>query len=134
MKTHLEFKSENFRSYGDESEGVNWDAGIYGRRLAEYLSEKLAERGIFADGLAEDWGWYLSVQHTGKFTMFIGCGCNETPETNGNCHVFVEPKTPTIRKWFKTIDVKEPVEKLANTLYDILSTDTDIHDLRWVDV
>jgi hypothetical protein len=131
MKTHFVFKSNKFPSYGNESEGVNWDAGIYGRRLAEYLTENLAATGIVVDALAEDWGWDLSVVHEGKFRMFIGCGCNNHPESDGSFHVFVEPKKPTIRRWFKTIDVREPVERIVNAVYSILSSDPDIYDLKW---
>ncbi len=134
MRTHLKFKSDKLPSFGDESEGVNWNAGIHGKRLAEYLTLRLAENGIIADGIAEDWGWHLQVEHQGNFKMFIACACHNSPEHDGHFYVIVEPKTPQIRKWFKTIEVKEPVEKVVTAIHAILSTDPDIRDLAWVEI
>jgi hypothetical protein len=133
MKTHLEFKSDKFPSYGNESEGVNWDAGIYGKRLAEYLTAKLADKGILVDAIDEDWGWYLSVKHAGKFDLAVCCAFHNNPEIDSpSFQVFVKPDTPTIRKWFKNIDVEKPVESLAATLHQILADDPAIRELQWV--
>lgn len=46
MKTHVEFNSDKFPSYDTEEEGVNYEAGVYGKRLAEYLRDKLTTKGI----------------------------------------------------------------------------------------
>jgi hypothetical protein len=132
MKTHFEFKSDKFPSYGNESEGVNWEAGIYGKRLAEYLTAKFAEKGVFVDAIDEDWGWYLGVRHSGKFELSVACAFYENPEYGSEYfQVFIMPNTPTITKWFRKIDVKEPVENLAAILHHIFSNDPEINDLRW---
>jgi hypothetical protein len=132
MKTSLEFKSDQFPSYGDETEGVNWDAGIYGKRLADFLVKELAAKDIhFSSHYPEDWGWCLEVQHGGNFRMFIGCG--SVTETENEFRCFVEPSTPQIKKWFKTIDFREPVEKLSEAIYAILAASPGIQNLLWLD-
>lgn len=44
MKTQAGFRSSKFPRYEDEEEQIN--PGLWGKRLAEYLVQKLAERGI----------------------------------------------------------------------------------------
>ncbi len=42
MKTQVEFRSNKFPSYEGEEEQIN--PGLWGKRLAEYLVQKLSER------------------------------------------------------------------------------------------
>jgi hypothetical protein len=130
MKTHFEFKSPSFPSNADETEGVNWSAGIFGKKLAEFLKLKLPGRGVsVGDVYHEDWGWCLEIIHEGNFLMFVGC--SSIDETANQFHCFIHPNSPTIRKWFKKIDVRKPVEKLATALYEVLLNEPTIEDLRW---
>jgi len=58
VKTQVEFRSSKFPPYEGEEEQIN--PGLWGKRLAEYLVQKLAERGIETEEMvAEDWGWYV---------------------------------------------------------------------------
>lgn len=53
----VQFRSSKFPSYGTEEEGANFEAGLWGKWLAEYLQAKLPAKGFpvkFA--VAEDWG------------------------------------------------------------------------------
>jgi hypothetical protein len=43
MKTQFEFRSSKFPPYEGEEEQIN--PGLWGKRLAEYLVKKLAEKG-----------------------------------------------------------------------------------------
>ena len=132
MRTRVEFASEKFPSYGNIDEGANYDQGVFGRRLAEYLSEKLPLQGFEVSGMSvEDWGWRLDIENPEKFPLSVGCS-NYGDE--GNPHRFlclIEPSTPFIRKLFNKIDVRETVEKLATTLDRILTGDPDISAVRW---
>jgi len=44
MKTQVEFKSSKFPPYDGEEDQIN--PGLWGRKLAEYLVEKLADLDI----------------------------------------------------------------------------------------
>ena len=62
MNTQVEFRSSKFPPYEGEEEQIN--PGLWGKRLAEYLVEKLAAKGISTDGMmAEDWGWFVPVRN-----------------------------------------------------------------------
>lgn len=55
MKTQVELRSFKFPRYKGEEKQIN--PGVWGRRLAEYLVQKLSEKGIQTDEIiAEDCG------------------------------------------------------------------------------
>lgn len=129
MRSHVEFRSAKFPACDDENEKVN--PGRWGRRLAEYLYEKLQERGFAVDDIhAEDWGWGIRFAPGAfPFPMWIGCGnCDEHPDKH---LVFIEPSKPVIRKFFRRIDTTVDVGRVADALDKILTSDPDIHTLRW---
>ena|SRR5581483_3723303 len=127
MKTQVEFYSDKFPPYDGEEEQIN--PGLWGKRLAEYLQQRLKERGILTrDPVAEDWGWVLPVENN-SFDLWIGCG-----HQNGDDHeflCFIEPSTPVIRRFFKKIDTTDAVRRVADAMNKILSSDLDIRNVRW---
>jgi hypothetical protein len=127
MKTHVEFRSSKFPPYEGEEDDINPDR--FGRRVAEYLAEKLKAEGI-ATGeiLCEDWGVVLPVVNEG-FRLWIGVGNYGEGDDGFLC--FIEPHTPTIRKWFKRIDTTPSVVPLQRAMEKILESDPDIHDVKW---
>jgi hypothetical protein len=132
MRTHVEFRSDKFPSYEDDVEGVNWKSGIYGKRLADYIVERLPQHGIeVARHLAEDWGWYIEIKHDGGFTLSVGCGHYQEYKNGFLC--FVEPSKPVIRKWFKKIDTSSSIKKITSALDTILTGDREIIAIRWWD-
>jgi hypothetical protein len=127
MRTHVEFRSSKFSAYEGEEEQVN--PGLWGKRLAEYLSEHLQKAEIQTGQIyAEDWGWVIPLAHD-PFPLWIGCG-RHGEQADGYL-VFMEPSTPTIRKFFKKIDTIEVVERVTNTLDEILNSDPEIQGIRW---
>jgi len=118
MKTHVEFRSDKFPPYEGEEDQINPD--LWGKRLGEYLKEKLIGHGIeTGDLIAEDWGWRLPVKNE-TFSMWIGCGHYQEYPNGYLC--FVEPSKPTIR-----------VGRVVEALGKILESDRDITDVRWWD-
>lgn len=70
-----------------------------GKRLSEYLVQKLAERGIRTEEMvAEDWGWYLPVRNEG-FRLVLCCGHQNKDDDAFLC--FTDPSTPTVKKFSK---------------------------------
>ena len=70
MKTQVEFRSSKFPPYEGEEEQIN--PGLWGKRLAEYLVQKLSEKGIKTEEIiAEDWGWYIPVQNEGFSSLSV---------------------------------------------------------------
>ena len=125
MKTHFEFRSAKFPAYDGEEDEIN--PGVWGRRLAEYLVEKLLAAGIETEApIAEDWGWYVPVRND-RFRLAICCGHQSGDDDEFLC--FTDPSTSQVRKGFKKIDVTAELTRLTEAIHQILSTDPDIDSL-----
>lgn len=130
MQTKVEFRSAQFPPYEPEREEmINLEAGIWGRRLAEYLAEKLAGKGIVVGQMnPEDWGWYLPVEVDGV-ALALACGHQYGDDDQFLC--FTDPSTPIVRKLFRKVDLTAPLLHLTGALRDILAADLEIRDIVW---
>lgn len=127
MNTLVEFRSSKFPAYEGEEEQIN--PGLWGKRLAEYVVQKLAEKGIRTDPIiAEDWGWYVPIPNEG-FRLAVCCGHQYGDDDVFVC--FTEPSRPIVRKLFRKIDATPQLTRLTEALRDILSSDPDIKDVQW---
>jgi hypothetical protein len=127
MKTRVEFKSDKFPPYPGEEADIN--PGLWGKRLAEYLQERLLLHGFKVTAVgAEDWGWTVELENP-EFPLWIGCGHQYDQPHDFLC--FIEPSRPFVRRWFKKIATSAQVNQVAEALRQILEADPDIHDLRW---
>jgi hypothetical protein len=128
MNTHVEFRSNKFPPCEGEQEEIN--PGLWGKRLAEYLKEKLADLGIeTGDIVTEDWGCLIPVANK-TFELWLGCGHQYGDDDVFLC--FLEPSKPMIRKLFKKIDTTQEVTRLSQALEKILASDSDIREVRWL--
>ncbi|MBA4149197.1 MAG: hypothetical protein H0X66_13870 [Verrucomicrobia bacterium] len=129
MKTQVEFRSSKFPPYEREEEQIN--PGLWGKRLAEYLVQKLSDKGIMPEGIiAEDWGYYIPVQNEG-FKLAICCGHQNGDDDEFLC--FTDPSTPVVKKFFRKIDATSQLSRLTETLQQILSSDPEIRDVTWTE-
>jgi hypothetical protein len=72
LRTHVEFRSAKFPAYPAEEDEINPD--LWGKRLAEYLRDRLKPEGIQTEEIySEDWGWAVPVAHP-LVSVWIGCG------------------------------------------------------------
>ena len=127
MKTQVEFRSSKFPPCEGEEEQIN--PGLWGKRLAEYLVEKLAEKGIETEEIiAEDWGWYIPVRNEG-FRLALCCGHQDGDDDQFLC--FTDPDTPIVKKFFRKIDATAQLTQLTGALEQILAADPDIRDIEW---
>jgi hypothetical protein len=127
MHTQVEFRSSKFPPYEGEEEEIN--PGLWGKRLTEYLAQKLAERGIETEEFTvEDWGCYLPVKNEG-FRLALCCGHQDGDEDQ--FLIFTEPSTPKVKKFFRTIDATAPLTRLLDAVREILSADPDIREIVW---
>ncbi len=127
MKTQVEFRSSKFPAYPGEEEEIN--PGRWGKRLAEYLFEKLRDKGVqVGDIYSEDWGWAIPIN--GKpFTMWVGCGNYEEYPDGFLC--FIEPSKPVIWKFLQRIDVSKDVIFISEKIEEILREESEIKEVRW---
>jgi hypothetical protein len=129
VKTQVEFRSDKFPAYEGEEEQIN--PGLWGKRLAEYLAQKLAEKGITTGPpIAEDWGWYVPIQNEG-FRLALCCGHQNGEDDEFLC--FTDPATPVVKKLFSKIDATVELTRLTEALQQILSSDREIRDVVWTE-
>ena len=129
MKTQVEFRSNKFPAYEGEEEQIN--PGLWGKRLAEYLVQKLADRGIETERMvAEDWGWYVQIKNP-RFTLAVCCGHQNGDDDEFLC--FTDPDTPIVKKLFKKIDATAQLTRLTEALQQILASDPEIRDVVWTE-
>ena len=127
MKTQVAFRSDKFPPYEGEEEQIN--PGLWGKRLAEYLVERLTEKGIQTEEIiAEDWGWYIPIRNEG-FRLAICCGHQDGDADEFLC--FTDPSTPIAKKFFKKIDATAHLTRLTEALQQILSSDPGIREVVW---
>lgn len=127
MKTHLEFRSSAFPPYPEEEEQIN--PGLFGRRLAEFLVERLKDAGFNPDEPGpEDWGWYITVENP-NFPLWIGCGHYQEYEDGFLC--FIEPSKPVVRRWFRKVSTEAMVSRIASVLESSLGSHPAVYGLRW---
>lgn len=127
MKTQVEFRSQKFPPYDGEEELIN--PGLWGKRLAEYLVQKLAEKGIQTEFIiGEDWGWYIPLQNEG-FRLALCCGHQDGDKDQFLC--FTDPSTPIVKKLFRKIDATPQLTRLTEALQQILAADPEIRDVVW---
>jgi hypothetical protein len=129
MNTQVEFKSSKFPPYEGEEEEIN--PGLWGKRLAEYLVEKLAEMGVQTnDIVVEDWGYYITVRNE-EFELALCCGHQSGDDDEFLC--FTEPSKPIVKKLFRKVDVTAELSRLTEALDKILSSDPDIKEIVWTE-
>lgn len=129
MKTQVEFRSSKFPPYEGEEDQIN--PGLWGKRLAEYLVQKLAEREIeTGEMVAEDWGWYVPVRNEG-FRLAVCCGHQNGDDEEFLC--FIDPTIPIVKKLFKKIDATPQLIRLTEALQQILVSDPDIREIVWTE-
>ena len=130
MKTQVEFRSSKFPPYQGEEKEIN--PGLWGKRLAEYLVVKLAERGFETDPIiAEDWGWYVPVRNEG-FRLALCCG-HQSGDDGDEFLCFTDPSRPIVKKLFRKIDATAQLTRLTQALEQILASDPDIRDVVWTE-
>lgn len=105
--------------------------GLWGKRLAEYLVDKLSARGIrTGDISAEDWGWRIPVEIRGV-NADVCCGHQNGDDDQFCC--FTDPRTPVFKRLFRRVDVTEQLVRITEALEAILSSDPDIREVTWTE-
>ena len=127
MQTFVEFRSSKFPPYDGEEEDIN--PGLWGKRLAEYFVDQLADHGFEAEEIiAEDWGWYVPIANDG-FRLALCCGHQYGDDDQ--FLVFTDPREPVIRKFLRKVDATEELTRLTDAVRQILTEDPEISDVLW---
>lgn len=128
MKTYVEFRSSRFPPYEDGSDEVN--PGVFGKRLAEFMKEGLARKGLKPNEIiAEDWGYIIPLEND-RFNLWVGCA--NIDETVDRFLCFIEQDRPVVyRYWFfGKIDTTQVVEKVHRAMDECLTQNEGVFEKK----
>jgi hypothetical protein len=125
MRTHLEFHAAKFAE--PEGVGNTYNPDIQGAKLAGFLSSEFKALGYSGAIIEEDWGWMIDLAND-EFPVWLGCASYAGPE---DWLAFIEPSKPFVRRWFKKIDTRPTVAKVANLLEGVLTNKGGATGLNW---
>ena len=129
MRTDLEFNSNFFEPIDGEEDETN--PGIFGKALAQFLSDEFELRGYETDIFPEDWGWHVELSPTSTplpYALWFGCSSYDDV---GDWLIQIHPHKPIIRRWFKKYDVTLEVKTVASLIEEILVQKAAATNLRW---
>lgn len=116
MKTLFKFKSADFPEYVDREDSIR--PGLYGRRLAEFMSTKLAGAGYRVLGIfPEPDGWIVELENA-NFPLRVAC-CSFI-DAPGTYICAIDPAKAFVRLWFERIPTMEIVGPLGDAVEKIL--------------
>ncbi len=118
----LRFESSAFAVTTSEDEETN--PGIFGKSLAQWLSEQLVARGFkVTDVIPEDFGWCVGVDSS-PYASYVAC--SNTPDHKTQWAVFVFAEGGLLSRLLGKDKRTEVVATLFATVKEILSASTSI--------
>ncbi len=127
MGPQVTFYSEFFKPVPGEDDQTN--PGRFGKSLAEWLAERLKERGVTVEGvIPEDFGWVVIVSRK-PFMLWLGCG--NTDGSTAEWSVFTVAELSLMQRLFGRIDPTSEVEKLKTHLSELVPTIPRVSSIVW---
>ena len=121
------FQTDFFKPVPGEEEETN--PGRYGKALAQWLAERLKERGVAVEGvIPEDLGWVVMVSRK-PFMLWLGCG--NTDGSTNEWNVFPVAELSTVQRLFKRADPASEIEKLRAHLSELVPSIPGVTNITW---
>jgi hypothetical protein len=122
----LEFASSEFAITPGEDSETN--PGIYGKALANWLSQQLRSKGVPAgEAFAEDFGWCVSVESS-PHSLYVACA--NAPDIPDGWRVFVFAEGGILARLLGRDRSAEAVQNLYRTTKDCLEQAPGARDIR----
>lgn len=122
----LIFESDAFAPEAGEDKATN--PGIFGKRLAEWLRERLSGSAFTPrDVLAEDFGWLVPVESS-PHSLYVACA--STDGTGEEWRVFVFAEGGLLARLMGRDRRHESVDALHAALRELLGREPAIRNLR----
>jgi hypothetical protein len=125
--SQVTFTTDFFKPIQGEEEKTS--PGRYGKQLAEWLAEKLQERGVAVEGvIPEDFGWVVMVSRK-PFLLWLGCGNTEGSATEWSIFPVAEPSI--FHRLFNRINPTSVIEMLKAHVAELVPSIPGISNLTW---
>lgn len=127
MSSQVTFTTDFFKPIPGEDEQTN--PARFGKALAEWLAERLKERGMPVEGvIPEDFGWVVMVARK-PFMLWLGCGNTDGSTTEWS--VFPVAESSLIQRLFRRIDPNSEVERLRAHLAELVPLIPGVSNVVW---
>ena len=125
--TQVTFTSEFFKPSSGEDEQTN--PGRFGKALAEWLAERLKERGVSIEGvIPEDFGWVIMISRK-PCRLWLGCGNTDGSTTVWS--VFPVAELSLLQRIFKSVDPVPEIEKIKSHLVELVPLIPGVANVVW---
>jgi hypothetical protein len=119
----LHFESAAFGIDPGEDDATN--PGIFGRALAQWVRDRLRERGLPAeDVIAEDFGWCVPVRLE-PHAVYVACAS----DGGQSWQLFVFAEGGLLQRLFGQDTRRESMDRVFDAVRQALASSPDIHDL-----
>lgn len=121
------FTTDFFKPTADEEEQTNPER--YGKELAQWLAERLKERGVLIEEVVpEDFGWVVMISRK-PFMLWLGCGNTDGSTTEWT--VFPIAELSTLQRLFKRVDPAPEIERLRTHLVELVPSIPGVANIVW---
>lgn len=127
MGKFIHIRSKKFPVQSGEDDEIIND-GMYGKALAKYLQEQLAQRGYVVPFVcAEDWGWWVELDTS---PIRSGICIYALPESSDPIEYVCSDGFTSDRNWswakFRFIDTRQLSSKIYDDLVQTFQSDQDV--------
>jgi hypothetical protein len=129
MRTNVRFTSPSFEPRDPDNGQVN--PGRLGRELADWLHDRLHERGIrVSQPMSEDWGWLVAVDQ-GDAALMLACGNVDGSRTRWLVSV-LEPRRGLLDRLLgRDVSSPETLGAVVSALDASLGAEPAVTDVEW---
>jgi hypothetical protein len=123
----LHFESSTFGTDPSETEHTNPD--IFGRSLAEWVGERLRERGLPAEPvIAEDFGWCVPVRLE-PHAVYVACASEEELQRSWRWQLFVFAEGGLLKRLFGHDTRRQSIDRVFGAVREALQSSRDVQNL-----
>lgn len=121
------FTADFFTPLPGEEEQTN--PGCYGQALAQWMADRLRERGVSVEGLIpEDFGWVVMISRR-PFMLWLACS-----NTDGSIiewTVYPVAELSVMQRLFKRVDPAPELERLRTHLAELVPLIPGVTNIVW---
>ena len=125
--TQITFTSDFFKPIAGEEEHTN--PGCYGQALANWLADRLRERGVSVEGvIPEDFGWVVMITRK-PFLLWLAC--SNTEDSTNEWMVYPVAELSAMQRLFKRVDPAPELERLRVHLAEVVPLIPGVTNIVW---
>ena len=110
------FTADYFKPIPGEEEHTN--PGCYGQALANWLADRLRERGISVEGfIPDDFGWVMIIS---RMPFLLWLACSNTDGSTSEWTVYPVAESSLLQRLFNRVDPTPEIERLNTHLAELV--------------